>query len=515
MVDHYNLRLDIPAGIQRDGTQFDSEYCVDGDWCRWYRNRPKKIGGYKYLLSVGSIVTNMFVVPLQNQVAVYMGTFNKLYVQNVSLDGLTISVLKDITPLGFIGNPNNNWTFDVLSAQIVSGGVGVTGTYLIAHAAQNYNDLTNNIVAPIYYYNTASLITSPNIALILTGAPQVSGGIVAVPPYLFAFGDYGQVFWTKVFDGTAWPGDAQIAGNKMLCAKRVRGGGAPAALFWSVTSLVQATFNGGAAGEEFSFDTKHDDISILSKDIVAEYNGIYYWVGTSQFYMYNGVVNTLPNVINSNWYFSNLNILARTKAFALINSRYKEIWFHSPMFGSTVNNRAIIFNTDENTAWYDAVISRSCGFKAQIFPKPMLFDYQQNVVSGSYALWQHETGVDQDFNGVLTAIPSFYETKIYMLSEMGGSDDRQLRIRRLEPDFVQSGPMVFKIKYRAFPDSTPAFSPEYVFTDATKKVDTFSQGRQVSFVFGVVAVGATYEQGKININYEPGDVTPQSGQLDV
>jgi hypothetical protein len=516
MVDHYNLKLDIPAGIQRDGTQFDSEYCVDGDWVRWYRNRPKKMGGYKYILSLGNIVTNMYVVPLQNQVAVYMGTFNNLYVQNVSLDGLTVSALKNITPSLFVGNVNNNWTFDTLSAQIKnSAGILVTSTFLIAHVAQNYNDLTNNYDGPVYYYDINTTIASPVVAQVLPGAGNWSGGIVAVPPYLFAFGDFGQIAWSKVFDGTAWS-TAQIAGNKMLCAKRVRGGGAPAALFWSVTSLVQATFSGGAGSPDaFSFDTKHDDISILSKDSVIEYNGIYYWPGTNQFFMYNGVVNTMPNVTNANWFYDNLNISARTKLFGISNGRYKELWWHAPMFGSTINNHAIIFNTDEATAWYDAAISRSCGFKAQIFPKPMLFDYEQNVVPGSYALWQHEYGYDRDFNGVLSAIPSFYETKIYMLASMGGPDDRQLRIRRMEPDFTQVGPIEFVIKYRAFPDSLPAYSDTYVFTDSTKKVDTFVQGRQVSFVFGVVALGAYYEQGDININYVIGDATPQSGELDV
>jgi hypothetical protein len=34
-------------GIQRDGTQFDSDNFVDGVWVRFQRGRPRKIGGYK------------------------------------------------------------------------------------------------------------------------------------------------------------------------------------------------------------------------------------------------------------------------------------------------------------------------------------------------------------------------------------------------------------------------------------------------------------------------------------
>ena len=41
------IALRVPPGIQRDGTQFDSIMFVDGQWVRFQRGRPRKIGGYK------------------------------------------------------------------------------------------------------------------------------------------------------------------------------------------------------------------------------------------------------------------------------------------------------------------------------------------------------------------------------------------------------------------------------------------------------------------------------------
>lgn len=38
--------MEIPPGIQRDGTVFDSPCYVDGKWVRFQRGRPRKIGGY-------------------------------------------------------------------------------------------------------------------------------------------------------------------------------------------------------------------------------------------------------------------------------------------------------------------------------------------------------------------------------------------------------------------------------------------------------------------------------------
>jgi hypothetical protein len=40
------ISMEIPPGIQRDGTQFDAPRYTDGKWVRFQRTRPRKIGGY-------------------------------------------------------------------------------------------------------------------------------------------------------------------------------------------------------------------------------------------------------------------------------------------------------------------------------------------------------------------------------------------------------------------------------------------------------------------------------------
>ena len=43
-------------GIKRDGTKFDGNFYTDGQWVRWQRGLPRKIGGYrvsqKYLTEI-------------------------------------------------------------------------------------------------------------------------------------------------------------------------------------------------------------------------------------------------------------------------------------------------------------------------------------------------------------------------------------------------------------------------------------------------------------------------------
>ena len=51
--DHIIDILNPGPGIQRDGTSFDTNLCIDGQWVRFYRGRPKKIGG-QILLDPGN-----------------------------------------------------------------------------------------------------------------------------------------------------------------------------------------------------------------------------------------------------------------------------------------------------------------------------------------------------------------------------------------------------------------------------------------------------------------------------
>ena len=73
--DHIIDILNPQPGIQRDGTKFDTKLCIDGQWVRFYKGRPKKIGGY-VLIDPGNIeiIRNIYNVDQQNDVTdCYLG----------------------------------------------------------------------------------------------------------------------------------------------------------------------------------------------------------------------------------------------------------------------------------------------------------------------------------------------------------------------------------------------------------------------------------------------------------
>jgi len=65
--------LAVVAGIKRDGTQFESGDFTDGVWCRFQRNRPKKIGGYRALFNNYRGITRGMIVSPQNGVNYIFG----------------------------------------------------------------------------------------------------------------------------------------------------------------------------------------------------------------------------------------------------------------------------------------------------------------------------------------------------------------------------------------------------------------------------------------------------------
>jgi len=71
--------LQVQAGIKRDGTAFESEEFTDGVWCRFQRERARKIGGYKTIFnSLTGIYRGMIIQPYNGVNYIFAGNFNEL-----------------------------------------------------------------------------------------------------------------------------------------------------------------------------------------------------------------------------------------------------------------------------------------------------------------------------------------------------------------------------------------------------------------------------------------------------
>ena len=358
-------------GIKRDGTKFEGDQYVDGQWVRFQRGLPRKIGGYRSI--------NKFLRGLPRALHEYTQDL-LTYVHAGSADRLerffidstyNTSVITDRTPSsGFTSDDGNMWQFATAYDT-------ANGNQIVAQVAPNLNCICNSDGGALFVGDLLGTAALTEVTAVPANF-SVTGGVVSLPPYTFAFGNDGYAAWSvpnnpSDFTGSG-AGNAYITGQKVVKGMPLRGGpgNSPSGLFWSADSLIRGTYIGGTA--VFQFDTISAQSSILAANSVIEYDGIFYWIGTDRFLTFNGVVREVENNLNLNFFFDNLNYAQRQKVFAYKVPRFGEIWWCFPFGDSLEPNHAVIYNVRENT-WYDTALpngGRGAGLFPAVFSKPLL-----------------------------------------------------------------------------------------------------------------------------------------------
>jgi hypothetical protein len=296
----------------------------------------------------------------------------------------------------------------------------------------------------------------------------------------------------------------------------------------------------GDATSAFQFDTISAQSSILSAQSVIEYDGVFYWIGSDRFLMFNGVVREVENNLNQNFFFDNLNYAQRQKVFAMKVPRFGEIWWCFPFGDSTEPNHAIIYNVRENT-WYDTALpneGRSAGLFPAVFRRPLMTgvlptflpivtriteagdtriteagDTRITDESGDpqYRFWVHEVGTDEIDGLNVNPIQSYFETGDISLP-VQSQTNRATQVLMLEPDFVQSGDMTVAVHGRINARSPEVNSEPKVITETAQtpqeQVIFFKeQRRELRFRFESNTVGGNYQMGLVLAHIQPGDGT--------
>jgi hypothetical protein len=401
-------------GVRRDGTDYDSPYYKDAQWVRFQRGRPRKMGGYRAIstLLTGPI-RDVYVDSRTSVTSIH--TFSPWGVERLQVDTSGAGgAIYDRTPAGFTRNDNYTWQSTAMYSQ-----TGSPFTALIASAAPDLNDIASDTAGGIY---AGDITGTSSLAAIADGSGPitVSGGCVVLQPFLFVYGSNGLIRNSNANDysvATGWSGtnanSANPCGTKILRGLPMRGGGAsPAGLFWALDSLIRVTYAGGTV--LWNYDTVSSSITVLSKASIIEYDGLFFWAGVDRFFVYNGVVQELPNQMNLNWFFENLNFTQRQKVWAMKVPRFGEIWWFYPRGSATECTHAVIYNVREQT-WYDIELGRSAGFESQVFQYPAMAgieDSQSSTyvtytpVAGTFAIGETVTGGTSGATGTLVKILS-------------------------------------------------------------------------------------------------------------
>ena len=432
--------------------------------------------------------------------------------------GLSLTAVGVFTATGTTTSGSPTVTFATTIAAI-GAGLTVTGTGIPV----NTTVVSAVEVAGVWTVTlSANATASGTVPLVFDNNISISGGVVMLFPYLFVYGNNGLIQNCSAGDFNNWTSADSNANNvsstKVIKGLPVRGGTtSPAGLFWTLDSVIRVTYSPTTVGNA-TFYWKYDLItqqsSIISSQCVIEYDGLFYWVGTDRFLMYNGVVAEVPNTQNNNYFFDNLNYAQRQKVWVSKVPRWGEIWWFFPSGDSTECNDAIIYNVRDK-CWYDAGQAlgarRSAGVFSEVFRRPIWGGTDQNV-TGQYTLWQHEIGTNEIYTNHVNAIESYFETNVIgsgaglVGSTQQSGDNLWTRIERVEPDFVQSGAMNLIVTGKSYADDVDDPSVEYPFDPTTLKIDLKEQRREMRLRFSSNTQNGDYFMGRIILNIDTGDV---------
>lgn len=533
------IPLRSAPGIKRDGTRFEGANYVDGQWVRFQRSLPRKIGGYRQISNYADGIVRQFYTQAKNNfVYTHIGHENGVQAFTIDYDGNTSAPL-DRTPVGYVADANFAWNFD--SAWDGAG----SGVVIVANPVSTLNDISAAGAYPVYIgniYDTTRLVPIIDTTVSPNEAITSSGNVVSLHPYLFVMGDNGYVRWSDANDPTKWTGgdagDAYISTSKVIKGLPLRGGGqSPAGIFWTLDSLIRCSYTGGT--DVFQFDTITASTSVLATNSIIEYDGIYFWCALDRFMLYNGVVKEVPNNMNINYFFDGLNFAYANKIFAVKVPRFGEIWWCYPRGAATECTHAVIYNFREDT-WYDTELpngGRSAGIYAQVFRSPLMAgiapippetpafritqDEDQRITEDGelrvtntgltqYKIWRHEAGVNEIDGPFVNAVQSFFETADLSMIASDEPSNFSIGIECIEPDFVQSGDMsvqvVGRINARS-PEvySEPHFFPAVAENSAQELVYFKEQRRELRFKFESNTVNGDYQMGQIVLHINKGD----------
>lgn len=235
-----------------------------------------------------------------------------------------------------------------------------------------------------------------------------------------------------------------------------------------------------SGNEIFSFREIGTGISIAGPSSGADANGIVYFMGTTNFYIYDGVLRVLPM---PNWIrvFEDINTSQAFSVFCSHVKDFNEVWWFYPSAGEFANDKYIVHNYVENIWYYGDLGRASFHDFSAFFVKPYGFD-------STGKLFTHEDGVDAD--GV--AMNSFIESSDMSIAE----GDQLMHVSKLIPDFDRiAGSVAVLLKGRKYPQNTQFQKGPYSASGSTGEMGVRIRARHLAIRVTQNGLGESFRMG--------------------
>lgn len=484
------VKLELPPGVYSHGTEYESSgRWHDANLVRWQGKSIQPIGGW---------VTRAEAVVDEAPRAVHawldnshdpklaIGTYNELYAITAS------GVSTDITPVGFTPG------IDTAAENLGYGGKAFgTGAYGVERPSDGvFQEVTtwsldnwgeylvgcSNYDGKLYEWQLTG------VAAQIANSPEDCTALIATGErFLFALsadGNPRKIAWCDRENNTVWtPSATNEAGDfelqtegELMCGVRIRG----RTLLITTRDAHLATYSGPPT--VYGFERVGTSCGIISRHASVGIGEGAFWMGRQNFFYFDGSsVQPLQCEVMDR-VFKDINRNQLSKAFAVHNGRFNEVWWFYPSGGSVENDRYVAYDYKENV-WTIGALARTCGVDAGVFTRPVWFDYGANA-------YNHETG-----NAYDGAQPYVESGPIAI-----GSGDNVAHVTQLIPDELVQGEVTATFKTRFYPNDTERSYGPYSMSNPTSLRFT---GRQVKVRF----TGQEYKNwrvGAMRVDVKPG-----------
>ena len=351
----------------------------------------------------------------------------------------------------------------------------------------------------IYVWDSSAGVSTR--AQLISQAPTTAKSIIVSPEdrHLIALGAHDGVTdntmlvrwcdqenytdWTPAVTNTA--GSKQLdMGNELLCGAKVRG----EHLIFSDSSLYSMTFVGPP--DTFGFRTLGDNGGLVGPMAVHVFEGVAFWMGDRDFFMYDGVTKVIPCTVTSE-VFDYFNRLQRAKVYCGVNREFREVWWLFPSADSVECDKYAIYNMIDQS-WSYGTLART-----MLIGDSEVIGYAYGFGLDGY-LYTHEVG-DDAYDQPMDAHIESGDVEI----DAGGN--QMAHVSKVIPDLKDfAGSVGVTIKGKKYPQA-PAYteSGPHTVTPTPQFIKPRLRSRQLAVRVESNTSGTSWQLGVLRVDLLP------------
>ena len=248
----------------------------------------------------------------------------------------------------------------------------------------------------------------------------------------------------------------------------------------------------------FGFNEIGTNCGAAGAHAAVDFDGRVYWMGSSNFYVFDGTVKNLPSTVRR-YVFDSINLDQADKIYAAVNSEFKEVTWLYPSASATECDRYVTFNPNENYWVYGSTHFTT-------FEDRGVFDntITNGVETSSSLSYLYDNEPEGVYTGNGSALESYVESGDFDMAE----GNQIMFIDKMVPDFTlenetsgTEGQINLQMSTKSYPNSSDtSLKGPFTITPTTTKISMRARGRQAKVRVATSTAGTRWRYGTIRLD---------------